>query len=366
MDGATTARGDGQKDPRGLYRIETNVGFTWGPVAASPEIETAAASFGLAPGGLVEVQKRNRGSRILRVAGPPETVLRRVPVEGAAAMEAQCAIVAALPEGAGMLRPLARSAPGEGAFVAAVGDGAWMAYRSLPGDTYAGQDPARVVGRACALLDALEAFEAPRGAATDRARGALPTAQHRPSRWEDFMRALVSGRALAELPPGTLADETVRALARTGDELVRLAARLAALDLGPGRRLVHNDLQHANVLVSGSDVSFLDLEDVGFEHRLVSRGHAVFKLLRHAVFLGVATPNAVRREMAPAAIAHAGCSRAELVDFGAYRIVSDVFEIAALALERGNPGALYDLEKKIHNLYELYELLGDDDGPRFA
>lgn len=303
-------------DPAALYRIETNAGYAWRPAQAPPVL----TEFGLADGAAEELVKPSATSRLFRSGG---VIARSADAATAERLERQAEIAHAVD---GLVRPLRARA---GGFVVRTGGRAWIAYRELEGELFDGRSCSveTAVAAALALIVALKEL------AVDTTP--LERVRHRPERW-----------------PGTLARlaETHELVADNLDELLELANRLAALELEPG--LVHDDLNHANVLVARGRPVFLDLEDIRLEDLRVAGAHAAFKLARHAVHTGAASVAEARAQ------AVGPIDPDTLLAYGAYRILSELDRIL------DDPASHYDLDKKVANLFELYDLVRDGPRPR--
>lgn len=340
--------------PENLYRIETNQGFTWEPAPLEGELAAAASSLGLSGATTVQrVRKRNLASSIYRLHGSERVIiLRCCPASLEASTEAQCRILAAVryPH---IVKPLGVAGD---RYTLRTGALVWMAYRELPGELFPGQGgsaPA-AVAEVLALQAALTALEADAALESQLAR--LPRAAHRPERWSPFMVRLAGGDL--SFPPDTLSAATEALLRQNQGFLLATAERVAALPIARDRGLTHNDLHHANVLVNEGGYWFLDVEDICWESRRVALVHSGFKLCRHLVFSGAASRAEARGTIMPEIVERIGGGVDDLFAHGAFRIVSDIFEIAALSLEQRDDSALYDLEKRIHNLFELHDLMG--------
>jgi aminoglycoside phosphotransferase (APT) family kinase protein len=126
--------------------------------------------------------------------------------------------------------------------------------------------------------------------------------------------------------------------------------------------VVHNDLQHANILINKAKPYFLDLEDLCLGSPNLAAAHCIFKLLRHAVFGGARLGDMqAAADKLPALLCAHRCWSADqssLRAHMAYRIWADIDLICQVHL-KGNSSYLYDLEKKICNLFELDLLLGE-------
>src|SRR5262249_28501442 len=101
---------------------------------------------------------------------------------------------------------------------------------------------------------------------------------------------------------------------------------------------VHNDLNHANVLIAGGCPRFLDLEDIVSEDPRVAFGHAAFKVARHAVYTGAISAGDVREGFARWLKQRVADTRYEsFFPYARLRIISDIAEIVFWQIERGDP-----------------------------
>jgi aminoglycoside phosphotransferase (APT) family kinase protein len=342
--------------PDELFGIETNTDFRWRPLSRSAVLARVAARYVPGdPGPMERLTKPSATSELFRVVLPygARLILRSVEAQAAPAMEQQCAIAAAV-DFAAIVKPLGTLEDGGHCVI---DDGrAWMAYRELPGDLFTGAAcPVEyVIAQAGDLAQALVTLHSRLPAeATSR----LPVAVHNPERWTALYADLCGTQASAAASAlrSSLTPLSQRLLLDNRDALLAWVHELAARPRS-GVQLVHNDLHHANVLVHEGRPSFLDLEDLGFESAGIAAAHSAFKLLRHTVHSRVYAAGDVRARIAPPLMERLSGAQAVLHD-GAYRIVSDIWEIAEGALSRGERQHLYDLDKRIHNLFELHYLL---------
>lgn len=307
-----------------LYRIETNTGYAWHPAEPAVVAEVADA-FGLArPTTVARLEKPNAASQLYRAAAH---IFRAAPIAEAAAVERQAEILGRV-DYAHVIKPRART----------IGDRVWTVYPERRGELFDGVNctPEHAIAEGLNLLAALAALE------VDTAL--LPGVPHAPAAWPAFV-----GGVRGDSP------ETTALLDANRSELVELAERIGALARRP--TLVHDDLNHANVLVVEGRPFFLDLEDLRLEDREIAAAHAVFKLVRHAVYTGAVDPADARGRVLPACLhllddrGFAAGDAAVFFELVAYRIVSE--------LHRMDASSRYDRDKKVANLFELYDLLHD-------
>lgn len=339
-----------------LFSIETNVDVRFEDVAVTPELARAADAFALGPvEDAAAVRKPSPTSRLWRIETPGgRFILRHVGADLQEQTELQCSVAAAV-DFDRFIQPLTN---GEGSFTFVDGDGTWMAYPALAGRPFSARegDPVKVLKAGLDLLDALADVETPGGESAE-----LPRADHQPEAWPALVEKLTDRGWLEDNAriSKAFSTGTCRALLANQAPLLNLAEDLAGLDAATGPALVHNDLQHANVLLGDDGPYFLDIEDLVVESREVAATHAAFKLLRHAVYEGVVDVGDVRIEAVPRAVEILGAGGFDVPDpeslfaWGAYRILSEVHEIVDHTVRTGREDYLYDLDKRTLNLFEL-------------
>lgn len=338
-----------------LYTIETNVSFP-AETADAPLVFAVAAEFGVPRAASVtQVVKRNVASKLYRVeAEPVSLMLRAVPSDSAGAIERQCEVAADLPFKKIIKPRRSRS----GRYVADREGHTWMAYPAVDGSIYDGRNcaPAAVIESAIGLLDALAKV----------ADEGLADTQHRPSLWGEAVE-LCCSPSLARSQPaiaGALSTEMIAAIRENRAALLDWTYTARDIAGSSAACVVHNDLNHANVLIAGDGPCFLDLEDIVREDPRVAFGHAAFKVARHAVYTGAVPADDVRQEFSPWLKQRvAGTPYEGFFPYARLRIISDIAEIVFWQIERDDPSQLHDLEKRLANLFELEDLFGGVFGP---
>jgi hypothetical protein len=338
-----------------LYTIETNVSF---PAAAadSPLVCAVAAEFGVPRAASVtQIVKRNVASKLYRVEAVPVTLmLRAVPSDAAGPIERQCEVAADLPF-RNIIKPRRSRA---GRYVADLEGHTWIAYPAVDGEIYDGRNcsPATVIESVIGLLDALAQV----------GDDGLSDTRHRPDLWAETFE-LLSSQALASSQPaiaGALSTAMIDAIRESRAALLNWthAARdVVGVSMACA---VHNDLNHANVVIASGRPCFLDLEDIVSEDPRVAFGHAAFKVARHAVYTGACSADGLREDFVPWLKQRVAGTRYEgFLPYARLRIISDIAEIVFWQIERGDPSQLHDLEKRLANLFELEDLFGGVFGP---
>lgn len=342
-----------------LFVIETNKDFLWSAVPFTPQLHDACHAYGIRDvTGAQRVEKRNKSSELyLIVCNHGRYILRAVAPELKQQTEVQCEIVDFLLK-KNIIQPLRST---DKHFTAICHGALFCAYREIHGEIFNGENcPLEfLLEEVIDFENALQEMQ-PRIPAEHLA--ALPRMSHRPEKWAAGFEQLCDPAWVAEQQfiSTALSDQSIELIKSNRSFFVSCINLLAKSELKPA--LVHNDLQHANVLVSRGVPSFLDIEDICLESREIAIAHAVFKLLRHACYSGKADPQELRKTVVPTQIKNLAASgfgissALELFQYGAYRIVSDIWEITDYTLCNQSAREVYDLEKRIHNLFELYEL----------
>ena len=124
------------------------------------------------------------------------------------------------------------------------------------------------------------------------------------------------------------------------------------------KRLIHNDANHSNVII-GRGVTFVDLEDICYEDPRFCVAHCLFKLSRHSVLKGHSLSR-VRKEVEKIFKTNelksivATPKEAYLILERKY--LEEIAVILNFVIQHKDVRYVYDLEKKIHNIYEAKKL----------
>ena len=311
------------------------------------------------------VKKPNRNSGLYRVCcANGDFILRSAPIYQRQIIELQCSIISKLVK-QDFIDPIVST---NSKFVVEAKKLGWIAYPELKGEIFDGRN-----GKVESILQAAYLFIQKLSAAAQglskEERQLLQGPVHRTHIWHDVLGQLIALRNRSE---STL----YNAVGKTGHLLLQqyksqfAAALEKIIDLPEKteRALVHNDLNHSNVLVQNGKPKFLDIEDIVFENRKVALSHAIFKLFRHKIYAGSQSPSEKLRASLFQQISVAGkfacdpMSKDDFFLFGAYRILSEICEITMFFIEKNDPSRLFDLEKKIQNFCELCNLMEGKGG----
>jgi len=128
-------------------------------------------------------------------------------------------------------------------------------------------------------------------------------------------------------------------------------------------QLVHNDLNHSNIIINKNKVKFIDLEDTFYDSQQQAIAHLFFKITRHSIFNKKISIKILKNKYLPKILKllfndlKLYKSKTELYLFCILRILSDIAIIIKLYKFKKDSKFMYDLEKKIHNLFELNYIL---------
>ena len=348
--------------PNRLFHIETNSDFPWEKIEIRNVLAEVAEQYHLRQiTQAAIVRKRNPNSMIYRlVTEKGNFILRSVDSENETVVETQCDIVnsVAYPY---IIKPMRRT---NGKYTYVMDDRVWMAYPEKVGSIFSGKECSAesVIEQSVALENALH--DAEQMMSLER-KTSLPHVKHHPDEWMSFFQKLTNSTEQANAPfiDYTLTVETKTLLWNNRQFLISCVHEATQLPVSNCLGLVHNDLQHANILICDHRPFFLDIEDICFENREVAITHCVFKILRHTIFTGANSLAELRQAVVPRVIKMLGSkgfkieSRTGFFLYSSYRIISDIWEIVRYTLHFHDESQLYDLEKRICNLFELYTLL---------
>lgn len=342
--------------PPGLFSIETNTEPSWAPAALTPAMSEALRGLGIRPDGpVLRAEKPNKESALFRVHSMGASfMLRGVPQRFSARIELQARILNEISFG-DVVKP---SRSPRGSYTQLAGGFCWTATPFRSGALFDGRnaDLADISYSGASLIRALSLWHQTSGS------GSRSSPLHSPTHLYDSWKELKGLRALsAWMGPST------RELVSRYPNVIPAALKIAGSAAREPARptLVHNDLQHANCLIAADGrVVFLDMEDICLERPQVALSHMLFKLLRHSVMKGARTPEDAGKLLKTVLIPHIRSASPYLEDvdeflrFSLMRSVSDLHLIKRASDTDPEHPYLYDLDKKIHNIFEAFALIG--------
>jgi hypothetical protein len=349
-----------------LFSIETNTDFTLRSVQLDEELEFVTNAFSLNnPIAAKQLVKPSPTSNLYQIelGDATATMIRSIPATGSKLLSAQCYIANLLPDSV-FIEPLTTL---DGEFFVVKNNTAWIAYPLIPGEIYDGSN--------CESKTLFESVFNLTQLISDIGVGlhpdlkkAIPCVQHRLNEWPNFYQSLASNSPQnLKYIMGALKDSTRSLIDINQSSLVKLALSSGRLIQNGRTKLVHNDLNHANIIIHQGQPRFLDLEDIVFEIPEISITHALFKLLRHKIYQKHTTLEEAQL-IIPTLISRLNEHGFNIIDtasffkFGSARIISEIHTICMWFVENNDDGLLYDLEKKFHNFFELKLLTGSAHG----
>jgi hypothetical protein len=239
-------------------------------------------------------------------------------------------------------------------------DNVWMLYPYIKGELFDGQiHPGDIVMKALELNTKFDNLELSNGFYINREL--FPVLDYRPTEWKTFVESLTDSYAKIPIPQKYLSVESRRLLKMNRDYLIEVTLDIQNLDDINKTHLSHYDLQHANVLFNNDgQIVFLDIEDIYYANRKIALSYTIFKLLRHIVYMRKKTLQQVLDHYMPDILlileenkSFGLVSVKDVFRYGMYRLVGELFIIYDLFMSKSNDKYLYDLEKKIHHLFEF-------------
>src|SRR5262249_29571248 len=163
------------------------------------------------------------------------------------------------------------------------------AYPYVPGQLYCDgrNSPFSAIQAALRCLAALSAWDRAHAGEAE----ALPAIERAPGCWGDLPARLLDLRWRE-----TLGQDTA-VLVDAASSAIRDLQRLSATAASGRHGLAHADLQPAHIVAGPGGVTVIDIEDVCRDDVGLSAAHAIFKLTRHAVFLGLMSVEQARAEL---------------------------------------------------------------------
>lgn len=329
------------------------MGFSSSSIRGNGEVDQVCDFFGLAKGGsIAKVEKANALSSLYFYTNSQgRYVLRVQDDEDRLRLENQCHLFAQgiYPY---LLQPLTGAS---GTYTCACAGRLWIAYPYIEGDIFLTEE-ANLLPGVFGSLDYLNSlkqqasdFQAivPSLYQVDRNLEALDGLENK----------LLSGRYDAFLP-----DELKAYCLDHKDILSRMVELAKQAEIG-AKGITHGDLQHANLVMNGQKTYVIDVEDMCIDSYAVSSAHAIFKLVRHAVYLGLCSLEHLRKTYVGPIVNYAfeqglqpAKSRQTVQQFAALRTLHDIRMIMGFLEHEETQWMSYDFEKKIQNIFEINEI----------
>ena len=128
-------------------------------------------------------------------------------------------------------------------------------------------------------------------------------------------------------------------------------------------QIVHNDFNHSNIIINNNKVKFIDIDAICLDYLKQTIAQLFFKITRHSIFANKNSLYEFKKNHLPKIIKillkdhRLYGSKLELYQFCILRTLSDIANIIEFYKIKRDNRYMYDLEKRIHNLFEVYCIL---------
>jgi len=346
-----------------LFSLETNSEPELMALENCDALENIFKTYGLSKVSRVsELHKGNPLSHIYLVDTENESyVLRSIESEINVELEKQCDVVSNLSDGLS-IRPLRNNG---NSYVASIDGKQWICYPMIAGRQFNGNVShlSLILRKAIQLGNELHEIHL-----KDETTKNLRKINYEPEKWSQILVWLndtpinSEHEKLQDILPLALKEMIINA-AYTIHKCIDQSCKLPI-----NYTLVHYDLQHANVLISDSDsITFIDLEDIYLSDNRLSIYHGIFKWVRHSIYCNKSNSHAaiawlkndcleiLREELDESQ------SLDDIYNYGIYRTLSDIYNLIEAVINSGKVEYLYDLEKKLSNMLEIFSIFSIED-----
>ena len=129
-------------------------------------------------------------------------------------------------------------------------------------------------------------------------------------------------------------------------------------------QVVHSDINHANIIINKSGVTFLDIEDIRLDSLGVALSFLIFKLTRHSIYKNKITLKKFKNFILDKILNilkknNIKLDKKKIIQNSVFRTLTDL-ELIISQIKNKNFDNFYDLEKKLHNLVEIRYMFDDE------
>lgn len=304
---------------------------------------------------LKEMIKNNKNSRIFKLKSNKGIyIIRSIPVVQKKICEAQCKILSKL-KGKYSLLPLKNN----NSFVLEFDDKAWMCYSFIFGETYKGD--LDILPKICSSV--ANFFEKLSSNSLMHMKQDLPELVYKPEEYKNLCSILDSSiffnRSYKFL------DKKLFNEFKKQEKLIQIICRNFE-NFSFNTNIIHYDIQHMNIILNKNNVYFIDLEDIILGDLRMGFSHAIFKCLRHSVYVKKSSVNECRIWLNEF-LTNDFDKFAKYYDMDIklmqqlcyLRTVADIYNIVNRVVLDNKIDYLYDLNKKFANFFEVRTLIMD-------
>ena len=129
-------------------------------------------------------------------------------------------------------------------------------------------------------------------------------------------------------------------------------------------QVVHADINHSNIIINNSGITFLDIEDIKQDSLSVALSFLIFKLTRHSIYKKKITLKKFRNVVIDKILKilrknNIKLNKIKIMKYSFFKLLSDV-ELIISQMKNRNFQNYYDLEKKLHNLIEIRYMFSNE------
>ena len=339
-----------------LFKIETNTNFQLENFLITKDIETLAERYCLDEiTTLKRINKKSKTSNIFLLETIKGSfILRSSEIELNSKNEFLCFLSSEL-RITNFINPLKNN---KGCFATPIRNYSWIIYPKIEGDIFNGSNSSinKIIKHGIKFFEELEQMEVFKTEESKKILGVNLIDKNKIKSLPSILLDKTKMKKLIDLD--YINQSTVNFLDENQDLLNKLFRGIDKIDLSD-INLVHNDLNHANILINNDLINFIDLEDICWANKKVAFCHFIFKNLRHMIYsnnclldeeiveiLGKIMPLIYSSKIGIT-------SSKQFFEYAILRIFSDLSLITDYYYLKNDPKFMYDCEKKIHNLFEL-------------
>ncbi len=342
-----------------LFTIETNIGFQWINFLLSKDIEHLVNKYYL--GEIISLRKINKKSKTSNIflleTQKGEYILRSSKLELNNKNEFLCCISNQI-KNINFISPLKND---EECYATEIGSNSWIIYPKIKGDIFNGSNCSlsKLINYGMKFFKELEIIETFKPLESKKILGINLIDKNK---LKSLSKILLNNKKIENLRKlNFIKSSTTKYLIENKSLINELFCKIDSIELS-SINLVHNDLQHANIIIDNEYINFIDLEDIIWSNKKVAFCHFIFKNLRHIIYSNnllfeKEISKYLETIMSSTYNSDIGInSTEEFFEYSFIRIFSDLSLITESYYLNNDPKFMYDLEKKIHNLFELIYL----------
>tara|TARA_B100000212_G_C27349331_1_gene522876 strand:- start:329 stop:1393 length:1065 start_codon:yes stop_codon:yes gene_type:complete len=342
-----------------LFTIETNIDFKWINFLLNKDIEDLANKYFL--GKILSLRKINKKSHTSNIylleTQKGEYILRSSELKLHNKNEFLCLLSNKL-KNTKFISPLKNH---KGFYATKLGNLSWITYPKIEGDIFNGSNCSiyKLISYGIEFFKELEQIEVFNPEESKKILGVNLIDK---KKLKSLPKVLLNNKKIDKLRKlNFIKTSTANYLLENKSLIRKLFYKLDSIQFSK-INLVHNDLQHANIIINNDFINFIDLEDILWSNKEVAFCHFLFKNLRHMIYSNILLldkefPESLEKIMSIIYNSDIGIySTKQFFNYSMVKIFSDLTLITDSYYLNNDTKFMYDFEKKIHNLFELIYL----------